>query len=280
MRTRPAAALFCCLAFAADLSRQVAALDSERNRAKLAAAAVAIAGSGDAAAIERLADHLEKRAFLKRLDPNGGTDRLADVFQQLRAHPSPATERLCLIVAVSPEFRSLPARMNYLLNALAAVRPVSDAGAKVFRETGASGFFEVNGPLLAANGSTRAIAVLEELISDKNLDPAAKISVAHWSLVPYRIRPEIVEMCARLLDPGRLPADVAAAVVESLFSYRPRQWYGPQMAPPVAPAWSTAGEPAKTAVRHLGRRLLSQPDIDRSLRSAIESTLAEVGRAE
>ncbi len=261
----------CVVMQGADVSKQVSMLDRE-DGAKLEQAAVAIAKSGDAAAIEQLAAHFTKQSFLSRLD-RGETDRVSGVFQVLAEHPSQAVEHLCTRLAFNTEFNSVPVRVNYLLNALAAVRPTSEAGAEVFSETGRAGYLEVNGPLLAVNGSPRALAVLEELLSDLQLDAAQRVSTAHWSLLPVRTHAEIIAMCARLLTPGRLSADVETAIAESLFDYRAREWFGVRRDQPRPAPWNSADARARDLLRKLGTSLLARRDLDESLRAAINRTL-------
>lgn len=276
MKSIRAAVWICCMLPAAALSAQVNSLDRERNPSKLAVAAVAIVQSGDNQKIASLAAHLGQQSFLGRLDPPGATTGLESIFRAIEEHPSEAGERLCVDLAANPDFGALPARMNFLLNALAAVRPMSAAGAEVFRKTARSGFLEVDGPLLAANGSPRAVEVLEEILADKTLDPDQRVSTSHWSIVPHRTDGPIVAMCARLLDRGRLSPEVAAAVAESLFDYRPKEWFGVRINQPSPPAWSLAGVAAKDAARQLGDRLLARPGLPDLLRAVIERTLAEL----
>jgi len=55
---------------------------------------------------------------------------------RLTTHPSPATAALCLRVAQSHAFTALPARSNFPLSALAAVRPMSADAGRLFLPTG------------------------------------------------------------------------------------------------------------------------------------------------
>jgi hypothetical protein len=272
----PAAIWICSMLQAGELSTQVAALNRERDRSKLEAAAVAIAKSGNAEAMLRLTESLGQRSFLRRLDPAGETNRLQNIFRVLAEHPSEGSERLCVALANNGEFASLPVRMNFLLNALAALRPMSAAGGEVFRKTSRSGFLEVNGPLLAANGSPRAIALLEKLLADESLDRAQRASVSHWSVMPHRTKVDIVAMCARLLEPARVSTEVSVAIIESVFDYRPREWFGLRNSPPRPPPWSSASRTAKESVRHLGGRLLARSGLPDSLREPIRRTLSEL----
>ena len=269
------------LLHAADLSKLLAALDRERDPASLEAAAIAIARSGDAKAIGELGRHLGRDAFLQRLDPargaESGTARLGRVFGAFAEHPSPASEALCIGLAGNDDFMSVPARLNFLLNALAAVRPMSAAAARVFGETSRSGYLEVNGPLLARNASPRALEALQELFADEALDQEQRVSMAHWSLLPRRTDVAIVAMCSRLVVSGSVSLAVRVAIIESLFDYQPRPWFGLAAHQPKPPDWKSAPTKAKELLRSLGKTLLARTDLSPGLRAAIRSTLGQLG---
>jgi hypothetical protein len=262
------------------VSKQVAALATQRDPSRLEAAAVAVARSGDVEAIHKLATHLGTRSFLRRLDPGKGDesdiDRLLHVFAALTEHPNAATEALCISLAHNAEFVSLPERLNPLLNALGAVRPTSQEGVAIFRETSHSDYFGVNGPVLARNASPRALAVLEELMSDQSIDSEDRVDVAHRSLLPVRTNPAVVEMCARLTASTLVESRVRMAIVETLFDYQARRWFGVAMNQPVPPPWSSATEAGRNALTSLGKQLLSQPDVPANLRAQIQKTLTEL----
>lgn len=265
---------------ATGLSKQVASLDTQRDPARLEAAAVAIASSGNAEAIDKLAKHLRQQAFLGRLDPGqhgeSDRDRLLHIFRALADHPNAATEALCVALARNAEFTSMPERLNLLLNALAAVRPMSKEAAAIFRETSRSGYLEVNGPLLARNTSPVALKVLEELFSDESLRTEQRVDMAHRSLLPLRTTPAIVSMCGRVTGSPLVSRQVRAAIAETLFDYQARKWFGVARNQPTPPEWKSANEPARNALRSLGKTLLSQSDVAANLRTAILNTLAQL----
>lgn len=276
MKTSAAVFLLCVVMHGADLSKQISMLDGERSPERLERTAVVIANSGDGPAVEQLGARLRKQSFLNRLDPGGETARLSRVFEAMAEHPSQAMENVCTRLAFDAEFSSVPVRVNYVLNALAAMRPMSEAAADVFRRKARSGYLEVNGPLLAANGSPRALEVLEELFSDPHLDRAQLVSMAHWSLLPVRTHADIIAMCARLLAPGRLSHAVEIGIAESLFDYRAGEWFAVRRDQPRPAPWASAHEPAKDLLRSLGTTLLRRGDLDASLRAAIERSLASL----
>ena len=270
----------CLMAQMPNLFGQVAALDSQRNPARLEAAASAIAASGDAGAIHKLASRLGQRTFLRRLDPGqpeqSDGEHLLRIFLVLADHPNAATEALCVALARNAEFVSVSWRLNPLLNALAAVRPTSAQAATIFRETSHSGYVGVNGPLLARNGSPNALAVLEEIFADEGLEVDERIDVAHRSLLAVRTNAAVAEMCARLLARRLDSSRVRLAIAESLFDYQPKPWFGVAMDQPVPPDWKLADEPARAALRSLGNTLLGQADVPASLRAAIRAALEKL----
>lgn len=270
----------CLMVQKPNLSAQVAALDRQREPARLEAAATAIVKSGDAKAIQKLAARLGQRSFLRRLDPGqpeqSDGEHLLRIFTVLTEHPNAATEALCIGLARNAEFVSVSWRLNPLLNALAAVRPTSAEAAAVFRETSRAGYAEVNGPLLARNASPNALAVLEEVLADERLDVEQRIEVAHRSLLPMRTNADVVAMCARLLARRLDSSRVRLAIAESLFDYQPKPWFGVAMNQPIPPDWKLADETVRTALRSLGSTLLGQADVPASLRAAIRTTLAKL----
>lgn len=271
-------------------SKQTAALATQRDPTRLEAAAVAVASSNDAGAIGKLAAQLGTRSFLRRLDPpgkgrakaadtasdgSGGMDWLEHVFHALGEHPSAATEALCVGLAHDKEFVSVPARLNLLLNSLAAVQPTSQEAAAIFQETSHSGFLAVNGPLLARKADPPALAVLEQLMTDESLDAQERVDVAHRSFLPFRTNPAVVAMAARASSSATTALPVRTAIIESLFDYQPKPWFGVAMNQPVPPPWSTAIEATRKALRALGEQLLGRTDVAPTLRTAIQNTLAQ-----
>ena len=274
-------ALATCLALQPMfLSKQVASLDTQRDPARLETAAVVVASSGNAEAIHKLATYLGTRSFLRRLDPDNkgqsNSDHVVKVFLALAEHPNEATEALCIGLAHNPVFVSLPGGLNPLLNALAAVRPMANGAADIFRETSHTDYLSVNGPLLARNASPVALKVLEELFSDESLELEQRVDLAHRSLLPVRTNPAVIAICARMSVSHVISIGVRTAIAETLFDYQPRQWFGVAMNQPVPPSWRSAPEPSLNALRTLGRTLLSQPDVPISLRDAIVKTLDQL----
>jgi len=281
MKLSRAASLAVCLVLqVADLSKELAVLDRDTDPQRLETAAIAIATSSDPAAIAVLARHFGEPSFLKRLDPpqgsTGSVIHLGRVFRKLAEHPSPATAALCIALAGNEEFTAEPSRLNFLLNALAAVHPVSEEAATIFRDTSQSDYLEVNGPLLAKNASPRALDVLAELLANEELSAAQRVSVAHWGLLPVRTNPAVVAMCARLLKTRGLSHEVQIAVLESLYDYRPREWFSLRAGQPSPPSWKSSPAATREILTSLGTSSLRRTDLPLGLRKAIQDTLRQL----
>jgi hypothetical protein len=257
------------------MKQDLQTLRSSTVRAEVGAAAERVAASNDPAALRELGDLLATREFLARLDdlanPMYATMYLRQVFHALEARPSQMTEALCLRVAASPDFvQGGEDRMGYGLPALAAVRPMSADAQALFRKMNAEGYFNFNGPYLAANGSERAVALLESMFAERSQRVIERVELAHTSVVPNRTKLAIVRMVDRLWQ-RPLEKEVRLALAESLFEYRGDEWYGKRRNPPVAPSWSTATPEARAAAAALARKLSKERDLPASLRAAAQA---------
>ena len=116
--------------------------------------------------------------------------------------------------------------------------------------------------------------VFEEIITGQWVESYVKVDILHRSVLPARPRLPVIEMCGRLLD-RPLPPDVTAALIETLFDYQSRLWFGPAMYPPTPPPWDSADTPALEALIALADRLLSRELADR-LRGPVQSTRNEL----
>ena len=262
-----------------EIDRHIRALDESRDSSQLSASALALASSEDDRAIAALADHLARGEFLDRLDdtsnPGLSTVHLRTVFRSLADHPTSATARLCERLYAEPDFRSEPIRINFLLHALAAVRPVSEASAEVFRAAHREGYASVSGPALVSNESPLALRVFEETVTGTVLDPPTIVDLLHSGLLPNRTRLAVLESCSRLLA-GDLDPDVRLGLVETLFDHKSRKWFGPVMSPPLPPAWDSAPDESLEFLVGLAQRVLASRDLDADRARAVRDTVAEI----
>ena len=222
----------------------------------------------EAEALRRLEQDLSSKEYLARLELH----QLNSIFRDLRDNPSPATEKLCLSLAGNPEFTALPVRLNFLLPALAAVRPMSERGAALFSRTNENGFYPLNGPLLAANGSARALAVFVRMLSDRRVEAASRVDVIHRSIVPSRTGESLLRTLGSALG-GGLEPEIRIAVLESIFEPRPVRFFGRQGNVPHAPAWESATPAARRAAAAIAQHALRENGLPAELKRAMEQFL-------
>jgi hypothetical protein len=257
----------------AGIKQDLKTLRTSHVRKKIFEAAVRIAGSGDPIALRQLGALLTTQPFLARLDvlddPQRNLTNLSYLLDALKTNPTEATGRLCEALATNPVFLANDDRMLFLLPALAAVRPMTAGAESVFRATNADGFFNGNGPLLAANSSERAVALLESMLADRSQGVIDRVDMAHESIVPNRTKTSIVRMVDRLWEQP-VEREVLFALTEAVFEDH-AEWFGKRRNPPVAPDWSTAPPEARDAAAALARKLSKRGDLPASLRAAIQS---------
>ena len=253
-------------------------LETATVRDSVAAAAKRVAASGDAGALARLGTLLSEPAFLARLDdttnPQLAYSNLNHVFSALAMHPSRATESVCLRVMSATVFQVRSERFFLALPALAAVKPMSAASASLISKSNAEGYFGSNGPLLAANGSPRAIALLQAMFADRSHRIADRIDMSREALVPHRTALATVRLVDTLTRRPDLEQELVVALAECLYDYRPNEWYGKRRVLPAAPSWKDATTEARREAAKLGRKLLSsRKDLPEPLRANIESAI-------
>jgi hypothetical protein len=258
----------------------VRVLETSRDRDTLEKAAVALASSGDPQSIARLGGFLTRAEFLARLDdlrrPSDKTRHLQRLFMALAEHPNAATERLCLGLASDSIFLSDDDRRIYLLPALAAVKPMSEATVRVFRQANAEGYYNLNVTLLARNGSPKALALFEEMIRDRDVPVSRRVDALHTSIPPNRADPAILDCADRLLKTP-LESEVATGVIESVFDYQSRRWFGPSRSAPVPPAWEDAPKTVLQRVLALATQVRGR-SLSPELAAAVSETADRVQR--
>jgi hypothetical protein len=254
-------------------------LDTSRDREQLTTSALALAAADSPAARVALDRFLRDEAFLARLDaleePQLKLANLRQVLRALAEHPSESSGRLCESLATDPAFLADPDRMIFLLPALAAVRPMSEAAATIFRAANTEGYFYGNGPLLAANGSPRALALFEEMVANDNEPPDDRVDMVHRAVLAQKIHPPLFASCSRLLGSGLDPS-VRSAIIETLFDHREDDWFGVERFAPTAPAWSEADTELLQAYLQLGFELTSIRQDSEAILQTVERGLEEI----
>jgi len=259
--------------------RDLDALRSSQDSEALERAAVALASSEDATSLMQLGEFLRRWDFLSRLDDLNGSDiktlHLREVMAALEAHPSPAVADLCLTLSRDEAFMSDDDRMDFLLETLSAVRPMTEEVVDLFRQTNAEGYFAFNAPLLAKNSSPLALDLFESMTTDRTVDVNRRVDTLHRSLLPYRTSLPILNIADRLLA-ADLEEPVAIGLIETVFDYQSKRWFGPAIGAPKPPSWETASDEALQVVVRLADIARARGGIPASLLVAVDDTLTIV----
>lgn len=259
---------------ASAIGESIRVLETSAEPSALVPAALTLARSDDPAALQRLGDFLSRREFLARLDDPEDVQtkgrRLQVVMRELAAHPSPEVAALALRLSAAPEYREDDDRTPYVLDTLAAIRPMSEESAAVFRQTNEDGYFAFNARLLARNGSPIALALFETMMADRDVPVERRVDCLHSSVMPHRTHLPVLEMSDRLL--GRdLENEVALGVIESVFDYQGKPWFGPHA--PAPPLWRTASTETLRFLVGLAAKVRGRPGVPPRVVDAIDQTV-------
>lgn len=246
-----------------ELARRTAVLHESGDSAQILDSALVLAASEDREALIALARALRLPGFFARLEGAEGPttedlSNLISVFVALTEHPTEFTGRLCELLYAEQSFHELPSRLNPLLRALGAVKPVTPRAVAIFRETSAQDFAQVNGPILLANGEPPALEVFAEIITGDWVEAYVKVDILHRALLPVRDRLPVIQMCIRLLT-SPLEEEVRHGLIESLYDYRSKEWFGPAMFAPKPPDWNQAPDASLEMLIRLAGKLLGGP---------------------
>ncbi len=259
-------------------------LETSQDREALEKAARALASSGDAGALRRLGQWLDRAEFLARLDdlndPGAKTYHLARVLGALDSRSGAATDALCLHLLGAPEFMADPDRKIGVLAALATVRPMSKAAAEAFRQANNEGFASQTLPLLAGNASPQALALFEAMVRGRQTDAESRVADIHAAVLPRRTDPQLLRSIDRLLAAPDLADAIAVGLIESVFDYQSRRWFGPARKPPKPPPWKGAPHAVADLMATLAVKAKARASLTPELRATIDVTMAEVRGAD
>ena len=250
---------------------RVAVLQGGADPDDLAAAATELANADNPAALEALGQLLVRDEFLDRLDPPDSSNRvsnLAAVMRELDDAPSSEVARLGLTLVDEPIYLEHD-RKSLVLEALAAVVPMSADTADAFRRANDEGYFAFNALLLAKNGSPVALELYRSMMGDTAVDPESRVELVRKGIMPHRTNLAILRMAAGMLGDG-LEDEVTLAVAESVFDYKP-EWF--KLHGPTPPPWRAAPNDVLHYVIDLGDAVRRKPNLA-SVVPAVDATTA------
>lgn len=266
-----------------DQHQQV--LESSKDPRELVQAAQALAASPRTADQEILLKHLRSGVFLARLDSEKeylalpARLRLARVIKTLSKNNSRPARATLVHLTTDREFLQHESRVDLLITALVVVRPAPPEVIRFWDQYchPEDGFSNLTAQALIENGSEPALALLEKKLADPGFDEDERLWWMHTGILAHRNDPPLLKCCERMLG-GNLPDNMKVGLVESLFDYRPNEWYGPDpyYAPP--PLERAAPE-AREQMLRIGESALKTLPLDDAQRKTIQGRMEEIRKS-
>ena len=247
------------------------------------------------AASERSEDHAALKPFLvdaKFLDRLNTVKeyqinrpkrlRLWAVLDVLRRNKAPSAQRVLMDLTTAPAYNDdeMPARADLLIQACARIRPAPSQVVAYWDKhcRPDDGHAPLTIETLLENGSAPALALLEAKMADSGHDADERVSWMHKSILPRRNELAVLQSCRRMLG-GSLPQSLRPALVETLFDYRPAEWFTPSKPVRCPPRQLMSGE-AKAELRAIGEMALKQIALTPQQQAVVKRELVEIGGKE
>ncbi len=241
-----------------------------------------LAASTTPAEQKQLAAFLSAKDSLYQLDPREDHIklpvhklRLAQVYQAIKANTSAAMRDTLLTLARSGQPQDCDACDTLLINALASARPTPPEAIKFWESHSTPDSIQLKFTIdaLCENGSAPAVALLEKRLLDAQIEPEQKIAWMHDAILRHRHNASLLAGLDRILT--TLPKALRAPLVESLFDYRPNEWFRNDRNPP-APDTQPLTPEAKKLLQKIGATALKKVTLNANQRRAVTKSLAEL----
>jgi hypothetical protein len=232
---------------------------------------------------ERLLGELQSREFLETVDSQADYAEAArrglhvgQIVNALAGNPMPSAQRAFERLTTSKIFLAHDERAIALIRASARVGLPPPELVRFWdrRSQPDDGFTPTTIGVLVDNGSEPALRLLERKLAEAGHSDDEKKSWMHVDVLRHRNDPALLRACERLLA-GSLPKRLRPALVESLFDYRPGEWFKPgggASAPPLATATATA----RAELRKLGELALRTAGLAPPQKAAVSRRLKEL----
>jgi hypothetical protein len=230
------------------LQDSIRILQQSGNPEELAKAAESLAASSNENDLMSMERFFRDGNFLRRLDPPAGhgieVDRFRQVLLVLGRNPHPYATRVLQIIGGDSHINSETDRVDVLLEAAAALRPLPPERAPLFRSFGRK-YFLLNMKLLVDNGSSTAVEEMEQELLGKpaDVEDESVVNVMHRAFVPHRTDEPLIRVSQDLVARD-ISSTIRTGLFESFFDYEPRHWYGPVRVPPEPAKFDTASTAA------------------------------------
>lgn len=242
-----------------------------------------LAASTATAEQQQLRDFLSSQDALYQLDPR--TDhiklpvhklRLAQVYQAMKGNTSPAMRETLMALARGGKPENCDACDTLLIGALATVRPAPPEVVKFWEQHSAPDAIQLKFAIdaLCENGSAPAVALLEKRLLDPQIESEQKVAWLHEAVLQHRRNATLLAGLDRILT-TTLPKSLRPVLVESLFDYRPQEWFRNLRTPPQPDAQPLTAE-AKALLQKIGATALKKVPLTATQRRAVTKSLSEL----
>lgn len=202
--------------------------------------------------------------------------RLAQVYQAIKANHSAPMRDTLITLARSGKPEDCDACDTLLINALTIVRPATPEVIKFWEMHSLPDSIQLKFTIdaLCENGSAPAVALLEKRLLNPQIEPEQKIAWMHEAILQHRRSASLLAGLDRILT-TTLPKALRPALVESLFDYRPNEWFRNSRTPPEPDAQPLTPE-AKKLLQKIGATALKKVSLNANQRRAVTKSLAEL----
>ena len=262
-----------------------AAPGTEDTHDQLLKSSLSLAKSSDPREHAVLLSDLQKQAYLKQLDSEQDYAkasrfrlRVEQVIQALAQNPSPSARRAFLSLTHGKIFLADDDRRLALVRAGENIRPAPNELVAFWdRHSQANdAFTPTTIPVLITNGSEPALRLFEKKLADPARRQDEKVAWMRTSVLAHRNDFNLLVTCERMLQ-GSLPKKLRPFLVESLFDYRPGEWYRPSSSHSPPPLRDASGE-ALAVLARLGGMVEKNIPLTPAQREAVRRHLEEVRR--
>lgn len=232
---------------------------------------------------KKLLEFLSSIEAIYRLDPREdhirkpvNKLRLAQLYQTIRGNDSaPMRETLAALVRSGKPI-NCDACDTMLIKALAIVRPPTAEVLKFWETHSDPDSVHIKFVIdaLADNGTAPAIGLLEKRMVDATIAPEQKIAWMHEAILQHRRNPVLLASLDRILT-TTLPKQLRPHLVESLFDYRPQDWYRVDANVPTPDSQPLTSE-ARRLLKKIGTTALKKVSLNASQRQAVTKAMREL----
>jgi uncharacterized protein (UPF0147 family) len=207
-----------------------------------------------------LRSSLKSPAILTRLDSAEDYRKprhvlkIASIMDRLGKNTSAPAAATISALTTSEPFLAHEHRIDLLIQASAVCRPPTPEVIAFWKShSSAKGtHIELVAIALAKNATTESAALLEAMSKDPAYELWRRIDWFHIYVLQWRTHPENVALAERLSKDAALPRELRIAAVESIFDYRPEEWFPPHGGAEPEP-WTASTKQGRDAARALAK---------------------------